>query len=327
MKQPYEVLGIGAPILDQIIPVSDDFIKEVPGKKGGTDLIDYAPMMRLIKKSGQNPTTIIGGSAANTIKGLANFGHKCAIAGKIGNDQEGRLIERTLNSQGITTLYIKSPTQTGQSLCMITPDKERTLRTFVGAAKEMSPADLNPIWFEGVKLVHLEGYTLLNEELTERAMALAKDFGAKISFDLASFEIADLYRERIVHLLSRHIDILFANEMETRIFTKLDPERGCDILKDICETVVIFLGADGGWAARGEEKVRYPAFHANPLDTTGAGDLFASGFLHGYLKGLSLEECARRGAIAGSAVVQVLGTEITPELWKMIRDNLAGQVG
>lgn len=325
MKQQYEVLGVGAPILDQIILVTDEFLKKVPGKKGGTELIDYNQMIKLIKQSGKEPTTIIGGSSSNTIKGLANFGHKCAITGKLGNDRSGSLIEKTLVNQGIIPLYQHSPMPTGQSLCMITPDGERTLRTFVGASGEMKGTDLNPAWFEGVKLVHIEGYTLLNESLTERAMILAKEYGAKISFDLASFEIADRYRERIVHLLSHHIDILFANELETRIFTKLDAERGCDILKDICETVVVFLGDSGGWVARGNEKIRYPAFEANPLDTTGAGDLFASGFLHGYLKGCSLEECARRGAIAGSAVVQVLGTEIPPDVWKLIKETLAGQ--
>lgn len=318
----YEVLGVGALILDLILPVDESFLKEVPGKKGGMELISHHTMQQIIKSSGKVPTMAAGGSGMNTIKGLANFGHSCAMTGKLGNDENGKRIAANIKELKITPLYMQSQTPTGLSLCLVTPDTERTLRTYVGAAKEMSGADLNPAWFEGVKLVHLEGYTLLNHELAERAITLAKEAGAKVSFDLASFEIATKYKEKIIHLLSRHIDILFANESETRTFTKLDPERGCDILKDLCETVVVYLGEHGGWAARGTEKIRYPAFKTNPLDTTGAGDLFASGFLHGYLLDLPLEECTRRGALAASTVVQVMGAEIPPDHWKQLHDKI-----
>lgn len=318
----HEVLGIGSLLLDQILPVNESFLENVPGEKGGMELINFTSLQRIINASETKPTAIAGGSGTNTIKGLANFGHSCAMAGMLDSDESGRLIEANLKKVGVNPLILRSKTPTGQALCMVTPDHERTMRTYPGAAQEFKGSDLKPEWFEGVTLVHIEGYTLLNSDLADRAMTLAKEAGAKISFDLASFEIATQFKEKIVHLMSHHIDILFANEKETRTLTRLDPERGIDILKDMSDTVVVYMGDQGGFVARGKEKVRYPAFKATPLDTTGAGDLFASGFLHGMLLNLPLEECARRGALAGSKVVEVIGAEIPKELWEQIKTSL-----
>lgn len=317
----HEVLGVGSLLLDQILPVEEEFLETIPGKKGGMQLITHRAMEEILRKSPIKPTPIAGGSGTNTIKGLANFGHACAFAGKLGADENGRLIRQNLQKLDVVPLIRETETPTGQALCMVTPDKERTMRTNPGAASEMRGADLDPAWFKGVSLVHLEGYTLLNEDLADRAITLAKEAGAKISFDLASFEIASAFKEKIIHLLSRHIDILFANKEETKTLTGLDPERGIHLLCDMCDTVVIYMGDQGGWVGRNNEKVRYPAFKADPLDTTGAGDLFASGFLHGCLENLPLEECARLGALTGSTVVGVMGAEIPPELWEQIKSK------
>lgn len=315
------VLGIGAPIVDHIVLVEEDFVRSIPGEKGGMELVDQKTFQQLLRATEKQPVMIAGGSGTNTIKGLANFGHPCSMTGKLGRDEASKLVLESLTKHRITPLYLRSNTPTGASLCIITPDNERTLRTYPGAVLEMKGNDLNPDWFQGVSLVHLEGYTLLNEGLAERAMTLAKAAGAKVSFDLASFEIATQFKKKIVHHLVRHVDILFANANETETFTGCAPEKGCDILKDMVDTAVIFLGDQGGWVARGDEKIRYPAFKANPLDTTGAGDLFASGFLHGMLSGFSLEECAELGAQTGSAVVEVYGAEIPPELWERIKSH------
>lgn len=315
------ILGIGAPIVDHIVLVDEAFIQSIDGEKGGMELVDRKTFQKLLKAAEKQPVMIAGGSGTNTIKGLANFGHSCSMTGMLGSDEPSKLVLDSITKLGITPLYLRSDTPTGASLCMITPDNQRTLRTFPGAVSEMTGKDLNPEWFQGKALVHLEGYTLLNEGLAETAMQLAKEAGAEVSFDLASFEIATRYKEKIVHHLVRHVDILFANADETKTFTGRSPEKGCDILKDMAGTVVVFLGDQGGWVARGDEKVRYPAFKASPLDTTGAGDLFASGFLHGILSGYPLEHCAALGAQTGSAVVEVYGAEIPPELWAQIKSR------
>lgn len=219
----------------------------------------------------------------------------------------------------IVPLYTQSTAPTAQVVCLITPDRERTLRSFLGASQEMKAEDLKPEQFENVKLVHIEGYSLLNESLTERAMELAKEAKAKISFDLASFEITQAYKDKIIYLLSHYVDILFANEAETKMLTGLSPEKGSDILKDICQTVIILQGSKGCWVARRETKFHHPAFSVQSIDTTGAGDLFASGFLHGYLSQSSLQECARFGSLIGAAAVQYLGAEIPAEKWEEIK--------
>lgn len=315
----YSILGIGAPIVDYIVKVSDSFLVNQAGAKGGMEFVTLNQFRHLLKSCQSEAVQISGGSATNTIKGLANFGHRCAITGKLCKDNSGQLILDVVRKLGITPLYLYSDTPTGMSLCLVTPDNERTLRTFPGAILEMEGKDLNPKWFEGVRLVHIEGYTLVNNGLTERAMKLAKDAGALISFDLSSFEIATQYKERIVHHLVRHVDILFANQLEAIAFTGVaDPEKAIDVLRDMCPTVVIYMGEKGGWAASGNEKLHYPAFKANPLDTTGAGDLFASGFLHGILSNLSLKESARIGAHTASVVVGVYGSEIPADQWPLI---------
>lgn len=319
----YEILGIGNPIVDQILPVPQEYLSTIPGVKGGMEPIDYKMLMHILKSAGTPPLVIVGGSGTNTIKGLAELGEKCAVAGMIGNDLNAKKCISRLEALGITSLYTQSSTPTAQVACLVTPDGERTCRTFLGASLEMKGEHLSPEYFEGVKLVHIEGYSLFNETLTEKSMELAKAANAKISFDLASFEIVAQHKQRIIRLVSKYVDILFGNEEETRALTALEPEAGCGLLKDLCEISVVLMGKKGCWVGSSNQKQHYPALVVEAIDTTGAGDLFASGFLYGYLKEKSLAECARYGAVTGAAVVQVLGAEISSSGWQQIRNTLS----
>lgn len=321
-KYNYEVLGIGNPIMDQILLVSEEYMASIFGVKGGMETVDYETLIKIIDNAEVTPTLIAGGSGTNTIKGLAQFGEKCAVAGMIGDDPYAKKFLNRLSAMGITPLYSRCSIPTAQVACLVTPDGERSCRTFLGASKEMRGDLLLAEHFEGVKLVHIEGYSLLNESLTEKSMELAKSVNAKISFDLASLEIAQQYKQRIIHLVSQYVDILFANEDETFALTQLNPELGCDILKDICEVAVVKMGKNGCWVGCGAQKEHYPAFPVTPVDTTGAGDLFASGFLYGCLQDKSFAECARYGALAGAAVVQVIGAEIPQAGWDQIKAQL-----
>lgn len=319
---PVEVLGIGSPLIDHIIPVSDEYLKSIPGSKGGMEGVDYPTFQKILKQAGPRARLTSGGSGANTIKGLANLGHRCALVGKIGLDEAGETFKKSIEALGIYPHLIPSSTHTGQIACLITPDGERTFRDFFGASQELRVEDLKEEFFHGVKLVHIEGYTILNEELTRRAMQLAKKHGAKVSFDLASFELAQNYRKLMVKLLAQHVHILFANTPETRSLTGLDPERGCSVLRDLCDIAVVLMGKEGCWVGSHQQLIRCPAYPVNPLDTTGAGDLFAAGFLHGYLTGKNLHEAAHYGALAAAEVVQVFGAEIPPEIWKDLRTKI-----
>jgi len=311
----YEVLGIGAPVVDHIIPVDSHFLDNLPGTKRGMIPVDYAMLTKIICDAKVKPKTFLGGSGANTIRGLAKFGYRCAFTGKIGQDSASKLFLQNLQELNIVPLLSYSNTPMAQVVCLISERGERTMRSFLGASKEMKPEDLKPEMFKGVHLVHIEGYQMLYENVVQRTMELAKAAGAKVSFDLGSFEVVEKHKKQIIGLLGRYVDVLFANEDETYALTKLAPEPACSILRDICDTVVVLMGVKGCWVGSGEKQIQCPAYPVEPLDTTGAGDMFASGFLHGYLKGKSLEESAHYGALAGAAVVQVHGTELPSTLW------------
>lgn len=319
-----EVLGIGAPVIDYIIEVSEDFLDRFKGKKAGMEVVDYQTIEEMIKKSEVIPEVFLGGSGANTIRGLANFGHACGFIGRIGKDSAGRKFSEGMKSLGIETQFLlPSTTPTAQVVCLITPDKERTMRAFLGASRELKLEDLEPRMFEGVNLVHLEGYNLLKPGFTRRAMEMAREAGAKVSFDLGSFEVVESNVKMIRELLSRYISIVFANQQESYALTQVNPEHSCRLLKDLCEVAVILLGKEGCLVGKGNTLIASPAVCVpTPVDTTGAGDLFASGFLHGYLQGNTLEECAHFGALTGAAVIQVHGVEIPPPDWIALKEKV-----
>jgi sugar/nucleoside kinase (ribokinase family) len=322
MTKEIEILGVGSPFMDQVIEVSEEFLSTVPGSKGGMEIVDYPVLCDIIQRSGKTPTTIAGGSAANTIKGLSNLGHKCALVGSIGTDPLGTLFLERLKSLGIVSYLHASPLPTSQLVSLVTPDGQRTFRDFLGASTLTNAETLHPEYFTHVKLVHIEGYSLLNKGLTKKAMELAKEAGTMVSFDLASFEIVQGFKDSILQLLKEYVDIVFANADEIRMLTQLSPDKGCEFLKDLCKIAVVLLGKEGCIVGKGREIRHCPAYPVTPVDTTGAGDLFASGFLHGYLQGASIQECAHYGAITGQAVVQVLGAEIPQAKWRKIQGIL-----
>lgn len=313
----HSVLGVGAPILDYLIHVSEEYLIAIGGKKGGMEVVDYETMLSIIENSGHIPKEVAGGSSTNTIKGLARLGHACAVTGKIGQDFRGEKVLKSLAALNIATHYRYSATPTAHVASLITPDGMRTMRSFLGACSEMCGEDLQPKIFEGAGLVHIEGYTLLCRQLTKTAMVLAKEAGALVSFDLGSFEVINTFKLEITDLLSNYVNIVFANEDEIHALFEQPPHQGCAMLSSLCELAVVMLGKKGCLVGyRGNVKA-YPAYPVVAIDTTGAGDLFASGFLHGYLQGKPLEECAHYGALTGAAVVQVIGAEIPDELWPL----------
>jgi len=319
--QTNNVLGIGAPIVDRILFITDDFLQKLHINKGGIAFVDHLALAAILDQYATDALTGAGGSGANVIKGMAHLGEKCALTGKIGTDPNAEIFLKNLSALSITSLYVSSSTPTGQVLSLVTPDGERTICSFLGSGGLMTPEDLKEEFFKGMKLVHIEGYTLLNPGLTHRAVEQAKKAGAKVSFDLANYEIVQTHKECIGKLMSS-VDILFANADEARALTGFGPEKACSLLKNICEIVVVTLGEKGCCVGHKDQVVRYPVDAVKPLDTTGAGDLFASGFLYGYLKDLPLRECAQLGVRIARAVVQVEGTEIPPEGWNQLKTEL-----
>ncbi|MCB1135345.1 MAG: adenosine kinase, partial [Chlamydiia bacterium] len=246
--------------------------------------------------------------------------------GKIGTDAHGAFFLDSLARLGIGTHFAQSATPTAQVACLITPDGERTMRTFLGSVPEMTGADVAQGLFEGTRLALIEGYTLPNDRLTHQSMLYARDAGTKIAFSLASFEIVEAFKDVIHSLIEEHVSIVFANEAEAHALHGLSPRYCCQELSRHCEIAVVSEGAQGCYVAWEGQVAHCPALPVKAVDCTGAGDLFAAGFLHGWLQGLDPETCGRIGCILGAAIVQVPGAILPEEQWPRIREEL-GVVG
>lgn len=315
-----QALAIGAALLDSVIPVSDSFLASVSGKKGGMETIDKDELQHLLLYGGIPVKETVGGSAANVAKTLGRLGTCSGFIGKIGDDPAGKRFIKGLQAMETIPLCTVGHLPTGHVICLITKDTLRTCRSYLGASQELKPMDLDPKNFTGVKLVHIEGYTLLTPNLTEEAIRRSKESGALISFDLGSFEIVQQHRVRLLKAL-KNVNILFGNEQEAQALTGHDQaSASCNYLKEICGIAVIFIGDKGCFLGqRGSPVKHISARQVVAVDTTGAGDFFAGGFIHAYLKGKSLEPCAQLGAFTASEVVKVFGTDLPNHMWDDIR--------
>jgi sugar/nucleoside kinase (ribokinase family) len=314
-----EVLTISDSIVDHILFVDDSFISSVPGKRGGCSLIDAQTFDMILEKSGTAPKLMPGGSSVNVLKGLAHLGHRCTLVVQVGDDPTGQFFVNRLSDQGIRLLMQTVSSPTGKSACLVTPNGERTMRTFLGASGSNCNLNLHSEDFQTVNLFHLEGYQLKHHKLVRKAIELSKQSNALVSLDLSSFEVARTERGFIEELLKEgSIDLFFANQDEAFAFTGLDPVEACAYLASYCDVAIVTMGEQGCIVQEGKDQFHHPAFIVPVVDTIGAGDLFMSGFLHGYLHQWNMKDCAWLGSYLASEVVQVIGAEIPEERWDTI---------
>jgi sugar/nucleoside kinase (ribokinase family) len=308
--------------VDHLIHVPEEYLDQIGGKKWGMEAVSYAQMIQIIEKSGTIPKLIAGGSGANVAKGLGKLGHKVGFLGKIGEDPIGETFIEGLQRSHVIPNLATSQTPTGHAVCLITPDGQRTCRTYLGASRDFGSKDLEPEMFHGCQWVHIEGYQLINGTVVEKAMLLAKQAGAKISFDLSSFEIVETFKMRILELIKGSVHLLFANQEEAKALFGLEVDPTCKMLTEFCKITVITQGEKGCTIGADSKILSYPAYPVIPLDTTGAGDLFQSGFIHGLLLGKPVRTAARFGALCAQAVVQVVGAEVDQENWIELKRKL-----
>nr|GMC47912.1 adenosine kinase [Ipomoea batatas] len=279
-----------------------------------------------ILASPENPSplkTIAGGSVANTIRGLAaGFGIHCGIIGAYGNDDQGKLFINNMSSYNVdvSRLRLKNGS-TAQCVCLVDEFGNRTMRPCLSSAVKVQADELNRDDFKGSKWLVMR-YAILNLDVIDAAIRIAKQEGLNVSLDLASFEMVRKFRQPLVQLLeSGKIDLCFANEDEAKELLSgegdTDPEAALEFMAKYCKWAVVTLGQKGCIAKHGKEVVRVPAIgESKAIDATGAGDLFASGFLYGLIKGLPLEACCQVGSCSGGSVIRALGGEVTPENWQ-----------
>jgi len=320
-----KILGLGNALVDLLMVVDDSFVKSLSFKKGSMNHIDIQTAKDILEKSASlQKSRVTGGSVANAINGLSKLGVPTSYIGKIGEDEFGNFFHHEMSENGITPHLFRGEQGTGTAICMISDDSERTFATYLGAAIELTAADLNPVLFEGHTHFFLEGYMVQNHQLVTRSLELAKEKGLTTVIDLASFNIVEENKSFLKETIRKSIDIVFANEDEARVFTgSSDPDEAVKLLSDFCGTAIVKTGSKGSVIMNCDgKKYNIDPIHAKPVDTTGAGDFYASGFLYGVSKGLPAETCGVLGSILASRVVEVIGAYIPDGEWDSIRSEI-----
>ena len=268
------ILGMGNALVDMLVQIpNDDLLNEINFPKGSMQLVDVAQSDAVMLKTSDLPIQqLSGGSAGNTVHGIAALGGKTGFIGKVGRDELGEFYHNDLKNAGIEATFIESENSTGKAIAMITPDSERTFATHLGAAVELSADDLKPEMFENYAIFHIEGYLVQNHELLKKALQLAKDAGARVSIDLASFNVVEANYDFLWDMVKKYVDILFANEEEAKAFTGLEPDAALAKISDFTEIAIVKIGKKGALIQSGAEKVAVEAIGQKVIDTTGAGD-------------------------------------------------------
>jgi sugar/nucleoside kinase (ribokinase family) len=319
-----KLIGVGSALVDQLSYVPEAFVASIPGEKGGMELVHYHEMMELIASLDEPPSRVPGGSAANTVVGAAKLGLSTGLLTKVGCDEPGEYYRQTMASAGVDSAAFKvgDGLATGACLSLITPDSERTLRTYLGASATLTIAEVAAADFAGFEHAHVEGYLLFNEELLLHILKTARAAGCRISLDLAAPEVVRAALPVLPRILSEYVDVVLANEDEARAFSGEEDEyRALQTLAACCATAVVKLGKRGALVQHEEDVYEIPAYTVQAVDTTGAGDLWAAGFLYGTLLGGHPAKAADIGARVAAEVVKVTGAAIPEEIWIRLRKD------
>lgn len=328
MIKQFDVVGIGNAIVDVLVQADDAFIAAHGLTKGTMALVDEAQADRLYAASGPGLETS-GGSAANTLAGIAQLGGRAGFIGRVRNDQLGGIFAHDIRSVGahFQTPPTTSGPSTARCLILVTPDAQRTMCTYLGASVTLDPADLDLELVGQAKVLYLEGY-LWDSEPAKRAFIAAAEVvrahGGEVALSLSDGFCVDRHRDSFLDLVDGHVDLLFANELEICSLYATDSfEEAVARVRGCCKVAALTRSEQGSLVLAGESSHTIAAYQLGPLvDTTGAGDLYAAGFLHGYTQGQSLEDCGRLGSLCAGLVVTQLGPRPQASLQDLVRLHL-----
>ena len=324
----YDVLGIGNAIFDVLVQTDEGFLARHGMTKGGMALIDEARATAIYADMGP-ATEMSGGSAANTIVGVANLGARAAYVGKVRDDQIGRLYTHDIRAAGVAfeTKAAASGPATGCSYILVTPDGERTMNTYLGAAQELMPADIDEAQIAASCIIYLEGYLWDPKSAKEafvKAAGIAHGAGRQVALTLSDSFCVDRYRDEFLELMRKGtVDLVFANEAELHsLYQTSDFDTALKQLRDDTKLGVVTRSEKGCVVASREGVVAVPSFPIDKLvDTTGAGDLFAAGFLFGLVRNAGYEAAGRLGALAAAEVIQHIGARPQVSLKELARQH------
>ncbi len=316
------ILGIGNALVDALLEIKDEAIfEQFQLQKGGMEMIELEKKIAIHEAvGGKFDKMASGGAVANTIVGLAKLGAPVGYIGKIGRDAMGAHYKNEMESMGIHTHFQYSDIDTGVASTFITEDSERTFATYLGAAATMQKEELDENIFKNYDILVLEGYLIFNLDLIFEACKIAKANGLMIAMDMASYNLVEMFHEQLKTLLSEYVDIIFANEEEVAAFTKKEGDEALKEMATYCKYVVYKLGNKGSLLYyNGEVQPIEPA-PAEVVDTTGAGDSFASGILYGFINDMSLEKSGNLASNIAAKCVQNVGARLTDEQWEAIHN-------
>ncbi len=314
MTTSYDITAVGHAIVDVLAPADDAFLKSHDLHKGAMTLIDQHRALSL-SNAMTDGETASGGSAGNTIAGAASLGAKCAYIGKVAHDAMGETFARDLVRMGVhftTPVLHDDPTHTGRCLINVTPDGQRTMATFLGAAALVGPGDVDADLIRASQIVYLEGYlfdTPSGREAFARAAQVARAAGRKTAITLSDTFVVDRWRADLLAFIGRHIDLVFANEGELMaLFQTDDVFKAVKYLKGHVDLAFITRGAHGSLCVKQDQLHEVEAEPVDQvIDTTGAGDQYAAGVLFGLTRGMHVETCARLGHLAAAEVIAHFG--------------------
>ena len=319
-----KILGIGNALVDILVQLpNDEALHKLSLPKGSMQLINQTTMKHI-----SDATSLIekhvatGGSASNTSVALAHLGCNIGFIGKVGSDEIGEFYASDLNDNKVTPHLLKSDLPSGRCNVLISNDSERTMATYLGAAVTLNADDLNIDTFRQYDILHIEGYLVQNYNLISRAGQLAKEADLTVSIDLASYNIVAENIDFLRDFVAKYVDIVFANEEEATAFTKLPAEQAIHAIAQQASLAIVKVGAKGSYIKQGNTLLHIPAEKVKPIDTTGAGDVYAAGFLYGYANNLPLNRCAEIGTLCAAQVIEEIGAKISPERWQKIHDKL-----
>ncbi len=321
-----KILGIGNALVDQLTIIeNDDLLLSLELPKGSMQLVDAERSAKVIEATKNYQKSMAsGGSAANTICGLGKLGTKTTFIGHVGEDEIGDFFNNDLLKSSVIPHLFRSKTASGIANAFVTPDGERTFATYLGAAVELSATHLTVDLFKGYDILYLEGYLVFNTPLFLKAIELGKEAGLKIALDLSSYNVVDANKDILDKVIDSHIDIVFANEEEAKSLTGLEPYEALLYLAKKCDYAIVKIGSKGSFIAHDGKITRIDIFPTTAIDTTGAGDMYAAGFLHGLVNNWTIEKSGKTGSLLASRVISLIGAKIDDKQWDEIYKIIEG---
>ncbi len=310
--------------MDLLARVPDEFLRQhVAGEKGGMVLVDAPEMQRLIACLEGEPAYATGGSAANATFNAARLGLRATFLGKLGHDDLARVYRNIFEANGVDGSRFKSGSaDNARCLALVTPDAQRTMRTCLGAAMTLSPTEITAADFQACRHAHVEGYLVFNRALADAVLAAARAAGCTTSLDLSSFEVVNASRDWLFAQFHKGIDVVFANEDEIRALFQDQTADYATLARRLASLGVLAavkVGKDGAWIGQDSALHRIePVMVADVVDTNGAGDAWAAGFLFGYLRGWPLPNCGAVASLLGAETVMHMGPIIPEAHWQLL---------